>query len=636
MSTSQPILIQPQPNVRRINYVSKTFSEFRQNLIEFSKAYFPNTYTDFNETSPGMMFIEMAAYLGDVMSFYVDNQFKENLLEYADQPENIIALAQFLGYKPRLTAPASTVAELSIIVPRAENADEPNSLYLPIIGAGSLFGTSDGTGTTFRLLEDVDFRSITNNDYTVNFADAAGIVDFVVTKPAKLSAGTQKIATFGFSSATKFSKVTLPDDNIIGIEDVTDSDGNRWYEVDFLAQDVVMDTVDVTNNGQAGMPPFGLRLRKVPRRFVTRITRNFKTELMFGSGETNDAELNVSVDSRQIATSQYGNTITNTIGNVGLNNVNFLNSYAYGLAPANTTLTVRYVVGGGAITNANAETISTIKNLIVKNDTIGYSQEELNVFNTTIGQLAVTNPLPATGGGPGDSLEEIRENALAYFNAQNRVVTSDDYVVRTYAMPARFGQVAKAYALRDEQLNSIMGFNESQYVQNDVRPTAVNLYTLGYNNSGKLTQLNNITKENLARYLNQYRLLTDDINILDAFIINIGVNFNIRVFKNYNMRDVTIQSVNAVQTYFDINNWSINQPIILSDLIYQIGSVPGVQTVDDVTIFNKYRFRDGSDYQLYKYDIGAATINGIVYPSLDPSIFELRYPQTDIIGNATQ
>jgi hypothetical protein len=258
------------------------------------------------------------------------------------------------------------------------------------------------------------------------------------------------------------------------------------------------------------------------------------------------------------------------------------------------------------------------------------------VFNSAVGQVAITNPSPATGGGPGDSVEEIRENALAYFNAQNRVVTSDDYVIRTYAMPPRFGQVAKAYALRDEQLNSILQYTGTEFVTNEVRPTAVNLYTLGYNTNGKLTQLNTITKQNLARYLDQYRLLTDDINILDAFIINIGVTFNIRVFKNYNMQDVTVRCVNAVQQYFDISSWSINQPIILSDLIYQIGSVVGVQTVDDVTIFNKYQFKDGLDYQEYKYDISAATIDGIIYPSLDPSIFELRYPETDIIGNAVQ
>jgi hypothetical protein len=203
-------------------------------------------------------------------------------------------------------------------------------------------------------------------------------------------------------------------------------------------------------------------------------------------------------------------------------------------------------------------------------------------------------------------------------------------------MPARFGTVAKAYAINDEQLNTVLTLQNNQFVENSINPTAINLYTLGYNKSKKLTTLNSTTKDNLARYLEQYRLMTDDINILDAFIINIGVKLDISVFKNYNMKDVLARSIDAVQDFFNIDKWTINQPIVLSDLIYEIGSVEGVQTVKNIQIFNKYQFKDGLDYQPYRYDMSDATVNGVIYPSLDPSIFELRYPQTDIIGNATQ
>jgi hypothetical protein len=635
MATNQPVLQQTQPNVRRINYLSKTFAEFRQNLLEFSKAYFPNTYADFNEASPGMMFIEMASYLGDVLSFYIDNQFKENLLAYADQPENIITLAQFLGYKPKLTSPASTTAEFTLVVPAVASGSTfiPNPLYLPNIKAGSTFASSDSTRPTFRLMEDVNFRDITEDDYVQRVAG----VSFTVTKFGNILAATEKVATFQFSSAKRFTKVTLPDDNVIGIQSVIDSDGNNWYEVDYLAQDVILDNVDVVNNTESGMmPAAGLRLRKVPRRFVTRIDKKFKTELMFGSGDSNDAEVNVLVDSRQIANAQYGSVISTTVGNTALNNLNFLNSYAYGLAPANTTLTVQYIVGGGTTSNTNAGTVREIENLIVDTDISAYSSAELSAFNSTVSTLVIDNPLPATGGGPGDNVDEIRENALAYFNAQNRVVTSEDYVVRSYAMPARYGQIAKAYALRDEQLNSIINLSGDEFVTNSIRPTAVNLYTLGYNTAGKLTTLNTITKDNLARYIGQYRMLTDEINILDAFIINIGVDFKVRVFRNQNIQNVLTQCADVIRQYFDITKWTINQPIILSELIYEIGSLDGVQTVEYVTIFNKYRFKDGLDYQEYKYDISSATIDGVVYPSLDPSIFELRYPTTDIIGHAEQ
>jgi hypothetical protein len=640
MTTKRPVLQQPRPNVRQINYLSKTFGEFRANLLDFAKSYFPNTYADFNETSPGMMFIEMAAYLGDVLSFYIDNQFKENLLAYAEQPENIITISQFLGYKPKLVSPAAVTAELSIIVPAVLVGSDyiPNPKYLPTVGVGSVFGSADASVSTFILTEDVNFKNITEDDYNIRTRDGGNNpIDYIVRKPANLVSATEKTTTFGFSSPSRFTKVTLDDTNVIGIQNIVDSDGNVWYEVDYLAQDVIMDTVDVSDNNEPGvMPSAGLRLRRVPRRFVTRVSRDLKTELLFGSGNTNDAEINLLVDSRQVATAQYGNTITETVGNTALNNLNFLDSYAYGLAPANTTLTVRYLIGGGVASNANAETITQIRNLIITDDTTEYSPSDLNAFNSTVGSIIVRNEQPATGGGPGDTLDEIRENALAFFNAQNRVVTADDYVMRAYALPQKYGQVAKAYALRDEQLNSILSFRGDEFVQNDIRPTAVNLYTLGYNRNGKLTALNTITKENLGRYLSQYRLLTDEINILDAFIINIGVNFNIRVFRNYNIQDTLARCAGVVQEYFDVSKWTINQPIIISDLIYEMGSVEGVQTVDNVVVFNKYEFANGPEYQPHKYDITSATVNGVIYPSLDPSIFELRYPKTDIIGNAIQ
>ncbi len=640
MATNQPIRIQPRPNTKQINYLAKTFTDFRQNFIEFTKAYYPNTYADFNEASPGMMFIEMASYLGDVLSFYIDNSFKENLLAYAEQQENVISIAQFLGYKPKLVSPASTDAELSMVVPSVlvDGVYIPDSKYLLKVAANSTFSTNEAQPVSFKLVEPVDFNDITSDNYVINTFDGFGNpVNFVVTKPCRLIAAIEKTATFSFGSAQRFTTKEISDDNIIGISNVVDTSGNKWYEVDYLAQDVVMDTTSVSDNGESGlMPASGLRLRKVPRRFVTRINRNLKMELVFGSGTTNDSDLDILVDSRQIATNQYGSGISSTIGNVAINNFNFLNSTAYGLSPSNTTLTVSYLVGGGVQTNCNANTIVNIDNLIVENDVTGYSTAESTTFNAVLQTVQINNPLPATGGGSGETIDEIRENALAFFNAQNRVVTMEDYVVRTYAMPARFGTVAKAYAIKDEQLNSILTLQNSQFVQNAVNPTAINLYTLGYNSNKKLTTLNSITKGNLARYLEQYRLLTDDINILDAFVINIGVQFDISVFRNYNMKDVLARSIDTVQDFFNIDNWTVNQPIILSDLMYAIGSVEGVQTVKSVQIFNKYQFKDGLDYQPYRYDINDATINGVVYPSLDPSIFELRYPQTDIIGNATQ
>jgi hypothetical protein len=640
MATNQSVNIQPRPNVKQINYITKTFTDFRQNLIEFTKSYYPNTYSDFNETSPGMMFIEMAAYVGDVLSFYIDNQFKENLLQYAEQPENIISIAQFLGYKPKLTSPATTTATIYQLVPAvlSGNVWIPDSKYLLKIQAGSTFSTSQTPPIDFRLIEDVDFSTITENEYLINSTDISGNPTvFLAQKQAKLIASSRKTTTFNFGSPTKFTTITLPDENIISIDNVVDSNNNKWYEVEYLAQDVITeDITPVVNDENGQLPSAALRLRKVPRRFVTRIDRNFKTQLVFGSGTDNEGSFDLVLDSRQVANAQYGNIIENNLGNVAVNNINFLDSNAYGIAPANITLTIDYSIGGGVNTNTPSNTINRVTSLTTFNDTSAYTATELNAFTNAVSSVTVINTLPATGGADGEPLDEIKENALAYFNAQNRVVTTEDYVVRTYSMPAKFGRIAKAYAIRDEQINRIQSITDTTYVENPVRPNAINLYTLGYDISGKLTTLNSITKQNLARYLDQYRMLTDDINILDAFIINIGVNFNISVLPNYNLLDVVTRSIGAVQDFFEVSKWNIGQPIIIADLISQINMIEGVRIVRDLQIFNKYQFKDGVGYQNYRYDIDEATVDGVIYTSLDPSIFELKYPQTDIIGNASQ
>lgn len=643
MAIRQPVRIQPRPNVKQIGYLSKTFTDFRQNFIEFAKAYYPNTYADFNEASPGMMFIEMASYLGDVLSFYIDNQFKENLMAYAEQPENVVTIAQFLGYKPRMSQTASTTIDLSMIVPRkldtTTNKFVPDDMFLPQLEQGSSFTTNTPARTRFILTEPVDFRNYSEFDVTVASTTTNNEpAEFIVERRGvTVLAANRKTIDFGFGTAQRFSTVVMPDEDIIGIESVVDTAGNTWYEVDYLAQDVIMDEVDsAPDSVNVNGAKYKLRLKKVPRRFVTRLNRDLRMELLFGSGETNDSDLDVLVDSRQIANEQYGNIIQNSIGNVALNNVNFLNNTAFGLTPSNTTLTVTYLVGGGVSSNAPANTIVNVENLIVRNSTNSLTASQRAIFNNALQSIQVINTTTATGGGDGESIEEIRQNALAFFNAQNRVVTAEDYVMRTLSLPSKYGKIAKAFAVRDEQINSILLQDDPTFVNNPVRPYAVNLYTLGYTNDGKLTELNNVIKDNLKLYLEQFRILTDEINIVDAFVVNIGVNFDVIAFKNYNLNDVATRCIDVVQDYFDITKWNINQPIVLADLTYQLGAVEGVQAVTDLRIVNKYLAQDGNEYQPYKYDISAATENGIIYPSLDPCIFEIKYPDTDIKGNIRQ
>jgi len=661
MAVNQSITKKFNPNFKDVNYLAKNFAEFRQNLIEFAKAYYPNTYTDFNEASPGMMFIEMASYVGDVLSFYIDKQFKENLLLFASERPNVVTIAQALGYKPRLTSVSTTDATIYQMVPALGTSYnyEPDKKYFLKILTNSKFSTNTPPTQTFRSSGDVDFADPADRTLRVLARDANNAPTmYVASKKIKLIGADVRTAQFNFGSAQKFTKIELPENNIVSIQGVTDSDGNNWYEVDYLGQDLILEERNPLMRNNDGffssetIPTGSLSpakiavMKKRPRRFVTRINAESKLELLFGSGTENLQDEVLTMNATQVANSKYNQSIANT----SLDPSDFIASDTFGIAPANTTLTVTYLVGGGVESNVPSNTITEVDFVNIQNSVVDYTAAEQGLFNQIAGSISILNEEPARGGGDAETIEEIRQNALAFFNAQNRVVTDRDYIVRTLAMPGKFGQVSKVFVVRDEQINAIglqdsgsltvnndeNPFNNRTYVSDPVAPNAINLYVLGYNETKKLAPLNTLVKKNLAKYLEQFRVLTDDVKILDAFVVNIGVEFHIVVYRNYNMNDVIARCIDSIRDFFDVDRWQINQPIILNDLRLVIGSIEGVQTVTSVTINNKYRFKDGRDYFEYRYPIDEATVDDVVYPSLDPCIFELRHPETDIVGHARQ
>ena len=661
MAVNQSITKKFNPNFKDVSYLAKNFSEYRQNLIEFAKSYYPNTYSDFNEASPGMMFVEMAAYVGDVMSFYIDNQFKENLLLFAKERNNVVSISQALGYKPKLTATATVEADIYQMVPAlgAGFNYEPDKKFFLKILANSKFSTNTPPTQNFRSIDNVDFADSANRNIRILARDGANAPTmYVVSKKIKLVSADVKVATFSFGSAQKFSKIEITDANVISIISVEDSNGNLFYEVDYLGQDLIVEERDTAVRGSDGffssetmqsgsLSPAKLAIfRKKPRRFVTRINSDMKLELCFGSGTSDTSDELVTLNSTQIANSKYNQVISNS----SLDPADFISTDTFGLAPANTTLTVTYLVGGGVQSNVASNTITQVDAVQIANNITDYATAEQGLYNQVVSSVAIINEEPARGGGDTESVEEIRQNALAFFNAQNRVVTDKDYLVRSYAMPAQFGSVSKVFVVRDEQINAIARqdsgslqlnndqnpFNNRAYVVDPVAPNSINLYVLGHDENKNLATLNTLVKKNLAKYLEQYRVLTDDVNILDAFVVNIGVEFHIVAYRSYNMNDVIARCIDAIKSFFDITNWQINQPIIMNDLRLTIGSVEGVQTVSDVIVTNKYRFKDGRDYFEYRYPIEEATVDDVIYPSLDPSIFEIRYPETDIVGFARQ
>lgn len=640
-----------QPGKKDVKYLNKDFGQLRQSLIDFTKIYYPNTYKDFSEASTGMMFIEMAAYVGDVLSYYIDYQFKESVLVNSEERKNIINAAKCLGYKVKVSTGAVTKLDVYQLVPSILNDDgsrSPDMRFAQIIKPGMTVTSDSNVG--FITNAPVDFTVDTANDpleISVYQRNSAGQPEYyVLKKSVDASAGTVVTKEVSVGIPTAFYRIPLNETNVIGVMDVYDSDGNRWYETDYLAQDLVAtDTENIYKNDNQfysfrDTTPFLMKFLRTSRRFVVGVKEDNTTILEFGSGINTQAD---EIIIPNITTVGRPNSFHPE--NISYDPSNFLTSKVFGQAPANTTLTIRYIVGGGIESNVNANSIKTVGTVEYFGDITELPTQERNLTDTVRRSIRVNNPEPATGGRGPETNDEIKNNSLANFSTQNRAVTQQDYVVRTYAMPSKYGSVAKVYAVTDAQLDqrniqldsSGSAVTSSQSPVNQNRPFrdsnnqfAINLYVLCYDSNNRLIPTNPAMQQNLKSYLNQYRMLTDSIRIIDGYIINIGVEFTIIAYKNYNKKDVLANAISLVQEYFKIDNIQFCQPINLSRLRLEIAKLDGVQSVTSLKISN-LTARDG-DYSDAEYDIDGATINEIVYPSIDPSIFEVRFPTKDIVG----
>ena len=610
-----------------IKYINKDFTEIRASLINYAQTYFPTTYNDFSPASPGMMFMEMASYVGDVLSFYLDNQFQENFLQYARQTNNLFELAYMFGYKPNVTQVAVTEIDFYQQVPSILSGSStyvPDYNYALVVPASSTVSSTLTNVTSTFLIEDpVDFTVSSSQDQTeVTVYSVAGgnPTFFLLKKTRKAISSTINTTTFSFGNPQKFTTVDLNDNKIIGVLDIFDSNGNQWYEVDHLGQEMVYTSIKNTNPNDPnfyvdqGNTPYLLKLEKQQRRFVTRFLNSTTLQFQFGAGTVNDSDEEITPNPNNVG---IGLPFEKTKLTTAYSPSNFLFTKTYGIAPSNTTLTVRYLTGGGVTSNVNANVLNKL------NSTPTFLNFGLtaNIATTVFNSLAVTNPFAADGGGDGDTIEEIRQNSMANFASQLRNVTQDDYLVRALSMPAKYGVISKAY-IEPTKRDALISAGESNSV--------LDLYTLSYNIDKTLRTCTDALKQNLTTYLSQYRMIGDAVNIKDGFIINIGVNFEIIILPEYNNNEVLIKCIDALKVYFAIDNWQINQPIILRELYILLDKIQGVQTVKDIEITNLVGENLG--YSPYAYDIKGATSANVIYPSLDPSIFEVKYLNQDIQG----
>jgi hypothetical protein len=511
----------------------------------------------------------------------------------------------------------------------------PDTDYTLSVREHAQFGNSSNQ---FYLLEEpVDFSvdtKLSPREVTVYSRNSANLPSFfLLKKTARVSSGKIVTREFSIGSLTPFLKLVLDEDNVLEILNVAE-----------VPNDVSFEGMLSNHKGEV---PYILKYLRTPRRFITKVDDKNLTTLEFGAGSEGFSDEIVNMSSQAIG-----------VGLSGVDKVrlpfdpsNFLKNESYGIAPSNTTITVTYVVGGGVISNCPSNDIRQVLSVDFENSIDGLTPDEVNLLNTVKNSFRVNNPMPATGGKDSETENEIKQNAMAHFASQLRSVTRDDYLVRVYSMPARYGSIAKAQVITNNSLNfnvkkllsGTVDSNNTATVNDDSldnyfrkitydssNPFSINLYVLSYDSNKNLTPVNEALSANLIKYLSKFRMLTDGINIIDGYIINIGIEFSIMVYKGYNKKEVLKQCIGAAQDFFDIDFWNFSQPINISQLELEIAKIDGVQSVSDVKIINK-TISDGN-YSSVEYDIDSATRNKIVYPSLDPSVFEVKYPDVDIRG----
>ena len=658
---------------KNFNYVGKDFATLKQNLIDFTKTYFPDSYSDFSEASPGSIFIEQAAAIGDMLSFYQDTQLKESILSYASEKKNVLALAQSMGYKPKLTSPAVTTLTIYQIVPSIGlgTLNKPDDRFYLKIKDGLQIDSNDGV--TFRSTDIVDFSLADGREIDVYERDTNTQEPsrYLITKKVKAISATEKTTTISFTTNdVDYPTATIVDSNIIAINTVVDEDNIKYYEVPYLAQETIfVEQPNTSYNSKlseySNTVPYILEVQKVPRRFSVKVNSDNSIDLQFGSGDVTMSDERILPNPKNV-----GLGLANSVNrlNQGIDPSNFLKTNTFGIAPTNTTLTVKYLVGGGVESNVNTGDLNRISRIEFEEDLLSLSDTDLRIYNDIKNTVAAENLEPAVGGRGAESIDEIRNNAIAMFGSQNRAVTRQDYIVRALSMPERYGSVAKVYVSPDGEVDNnspssilanpkniaeftnlvdglktksktdiqkelIKYLNQKQSnVAENNNPFAINMYVLGYDLNKNLTNLNLAVKQNLKTYLGEYRMITDAVNMINGFIINIGCDFEIICYSNFNKREVITNCLTQLKDYFNIDNWTFNKPINISEIELILANVEGVMSVPSVKISNLCG-GDGN-YSPNKYNIDEATKGKIVYPSLDPSIFEVKYPNKDIKGRA--
>jgi hypothetical protein len=601
---------------RQRSYLNRDFDSFRASLLEYARTYYPDRIADFSEASVGGLFLDMAAYVGDVMSFYIDHQFGELDVNTAIERANIIRQIKAAGVKVAGASPATANVDMYFEVQSRSSGGSsytPNSTQLPVVLKGTQVTSS--TGIVFELLDDVNFAETDSSgdliaQYKISAIDTSGNpTRFLLKRTAQFTSSKTVSETFTISDTfIPFRTIGLSQPDVTEIISVKDSDGNEYYEVEYLVQDVVFKRAN-NISADSDQVPESIELTPAPYRFTagTDIDTGLTT-MRFGSGNADTLDNDIIPDPSEVSLPLYGSR--KTFSRFTLDPGRLLGSRTLGISPRATTISALYRSGGGISHNVDAGSIRNTKTLITQ-----FSESVSPALVASIrSTFDVNNPSQAAGGESALTVDELKELVPAYRNAQSRIVTKDDLIARIYTMPSNFGRVYRV-GVRSNENN----------------PLATVVAIISRDSNGRLTQSPDTLKKNLATFINQYRLISDGVDIVDARVINFYLRYSISVDITSNKSMVTQEVSNRIKDYFSIKNFQIDQPIIVSEITSLILGTQGIISLADLQILNRSGVVDGRGYSDVQFDFISNTAKGVVFGQ-PGSIFELRYPTSDIIG----
>ena len=589
-----------------VNYTNRDFNSIKRDLEEHARRYYPDSYKDFSENSFGSFVLDTVSYVGDMLSFYLDYQVNESFLETAVEYENVRRHVRNAGYKYTGRPAAFGMATFYVIVPANSSGIGPDLTLIPILKTGSEV-QSDG-GTTFVLIEDVDFSNPKNEIVAARFSNTTGKpTSYAIRAHGQVKSTVLYRTTIDIGSFTKFRKVRVGPPGIAEIKSVRDSEGHDYYEVEHLAQEVIY--INTTNpNARADGIPQIIKPKIVKRRFVV-IQDETGTYLQFGFGTDEEITTTDIAEPSQVSLVMSGKPY---ISDYAFDPSELLKTNTLGVAPANTTLTILFYQNDSDSINVAAGSLNkvTVSSMEFPNDTSNSFASQSSVRSS----LEVSNETPIIGNTAVPTSEELRYRTYAAKAAQMRSVTRNDYEAYIYMMPANFGSVKRASVINDPSSTN----------------RRLSVYIVSQDSNGYLIQSNSTLKQNIKQWLNKNKMLNDSIDIYDAKILNIGFDYEIIVHPSKDKTEV-LNSVQRRLATEMANKMYIGEPFYLTNVYNIINKVDGV--VDTTKV--KPVIKTGTGYSSAPIGLDdMKSEDGTYLKAPKNVIFEIKYFNSDVRGSA--